>query len=237
MGWEGLGLLLAACFASTMAGAQEAAAPLTVIFSSVEIGPSAYVNAGFKRALGVSLYEEGFLVMGNVGGGRRREKVAQPWGLSRVDHLSAEASLLAGYQWKTERAVVAVFAGPELQHKQPVVDGAILEAERSSIGGRLMAEVWAHPTENTLATGTLLVGTAPQRIWTRAQFGWRILDGVYAGPEAVFSAEESYRETRFGLHVTGLTFGAYTFNLSGGVLVADDDRPGGYVGLTMHFNL
>ncbi len=236
MDWKGLGLLLAACLASTTANAQDAV-PLTVIFSSVEIGPSAYVNAGFKRSLGLSLSEQGFLLMGTVGGGRRREKVAQPWGISRVDHLTAEASLLAGYQWKTERAVVAVFAGPEIRHKQPVVDGEILEVERSRIGGRLMAEVWAHPTHNTLATGTLLVGTAPQRIWTRAQFGWRILDGVYAGPEAVFSAEEAYRETRFGLHVTGLTFGAYTFNVSGGVLVADDDRPGGYVGLTMHFNL
>ena len=211
--------------------------PLTVVFSSVEIGASTSVSTGFKRALGLSLDEEGFIIMGTTGASRRNERTVESWGISKVSHLSSEASLLLGYQWKTESAVVAVFVGPEMDHRRKIVDGHMPRVERPTFGGRLLAEVWAHPSDTTLATGTLLVGTAPLRLWARHQYGWRVWDSFYVGPEVVLSLEEDSGEARLGLHVTGFEIGGYTFNISGGLLLREDREPGGYAALTLHFKL
>jgi len=211
--------------------------PLNVVFSSVEIGSSLYVNSGFKRALGASLDEDGFFLMGTMGTGRRGERLVDEWGRYKVDHLDSDASLLAGYQWKTERAVLSVYLGFEGRYNQAQVGGAFIAEPSWQAGLRAMAEVWAHPTEATLATATLIVGTAPLHLWARHSYGWQVWDGAYTGPELVVSLEEEYREARVGAHLTGFKLGAFTVNVSGGLLLRDRHQPSGYVGLTTHFKL
>lgn len=209
--------------------------PRTILFNATEIGASAYSSTGFKRALGGSLHRDGFVLMGNAGAGRQRETVAHPGGRVTLDHWSSEASLLVGHQWKTDRAVFALLAGPEAEFDQPLVDGRVPAWNRPALGGRVLAEVWAHPVEDALLVGTLVLGTAPVRAWGRAAAGWRLWGTVFVGPEAVLSVEETYREARLGLAATGLQIGRWTFGLSGGLLAAGGSRPGAYAGLTTLF--
>jgi hypothetical protein len=209
--------------------------PQTILFNTTEIGASAYFNTGFKHALGTSLFRDGLILMGNAGAGRQRETVALPDRRAVVDYWSSEASLVVGYQWKTDRAVIALLAGPEVEFDQPVVDGRVLALNRPAFGARVLAEVWAHPMEDALLAGTLVLGTAPVRAWGRAAAGWRIWGSVFIGPEAVVSVEETYREARLGLAATGLQVGRWTFGLSAGVLAVEGSEPGAYAGLTTVF--
>lgn len=209
--------------------------PRTILFNATELGASAYTNTGFKRALSESLHRDGFVLMGNFGAGRQRDVVTLPERRTIVDYWSSEASLLLGHQWKTDRAVISLLAGPEAEFDQPLVDGRVLDRSRPALGGRLLAEVWAHPVEDALLVGTLVLGSAPQRVWARAAAGWRVWGSVFVGPEAVLSAEETYREARFGIAATGLSFGRWTFGISGGVLTAGGAKPGAYAGVTTVF--
>ncbi|HEX2556613.1 MAG TPA: cellulose biosynthesis protein BcsS [Microvirga sp.] len=207
--------------------------PRTILFNATEIGASAYSNTGFKRTLGPSLHRNGFVLMGNAGAGRQREAVTHLGRRATVDYWSAEAGLLLGYQWRTDRATLSLLAGPEAAFDQTLVDGRVLAPSRPGFGARALAEVWTHPVDDALLVGTLLIGTAPQRAWGRAMAGWRVWGSVFVGPEAVVSVEETYREGRFGLAATGLSFGRWTFTLSAGLLAIEGERPGAYGGLTM----
>ena len=209
--------------------------PRTILFNATELGASAYANAGFKRALDASLHRDGFILMGNLGAGRYRDVVSRSDRRITADYWSSEASLLLGYQWKTDRAVISLLAGPEAEFDQPLIDGRVLDPSRPAFGGRLLAEVWAHPVADALLVGTLVLGSAPQRAWARAAAGWRVWGSVFVGPEAILSAEEAYREARFGVSATGLSFGRWTFGISGGVLMVEGEKPGAYVGLTTVF--
>ena len=209
--------------------------PRTILFNATELGASAYSNTGFKRALSESLHRDGFILMGNLGAGRQREVVSLPDRWITVDYWSSEASLLLGYQGKTDRAVISLLTGPEAEFDQPLVDGRVLDPSRPAFGGRLLAEVWAHPVEDALLVGTLVLGSAPQRAWGRVAAGWRVRGSVFVGPEAVVSVEESYREARLGIAATGLHLGRWSFGISGGVLTAEGAKPGAYGGITTVF--
>src|SRR5688500_4765267 len=78
--------------------------PRTILFHASEIGASVFSNAGFKHAFGPSLHQEGFILMGNAGAGRRRDIVTIEGRQIPVEYWSSEGSLLLGYQWKTSRA-------------------------------------------------------------------------------------------------------------------------------------
>jgi hypothetical protein len=206
--------------------------PRTILFNASEIGASVFSNAGFKHAFGASLHQEGFILMGNAGAGRQRDIVMIEGRRIPVEYWSSEGSLLLGYQWKTSRADIALMAGPEVDWDQTRANGQVVNPARPSFGGRLLAEVWAHPRDDTLLTGTLVLGSAPVRAWGRVASGLRVWDSVFVGPEAVVSVDGTYREARIGMAATGLRFRRWTLGLSAGLLAAEGSKPGAYVGIT-----
>jgi hypothetical protein len=105
-------------------------------------------------------------------------------------------------------------------------------AARTRFGLRGHAELWAHPTPQTLATATLIAGSAREHVWARISGGYAFWPGAFLGPEASFYARDDYREWRVGAHLTGLRWGRFNFRLSGGFLQANDDRKGAYFGLS-----
>jgi hypothetical protein len=139
---------------------------------------------------------------------------------------------MIGYQWTLDRVFVAGFIGPEVDAQQPVTIGEIPRLSHPRLGLRIQGELWAHPTENTLLTATVVAGTARGHLWGRTAFGYRIWSDVFIGPEASLSMTETYREWRVGAHVTGLQLGRFTFGLSGGWR-GEDDSPhhGAYVNI------
>ncbi len=104
-------------------------------------------------------------------------------------------------------------------------------------GVRLHGEVWARPTESTLVTATVILGSARSDAWARLSWGFSLF-GTYLGPEASASLDHTgYRKWSLGLHATDYAFGGYRFRLSAGCQfegrVNASMRPSPYLGLAI----
>ncbi len=167
----------------------------TVFFAGFDSGHSAHGHAGFKHALNGPLDASGFVATAVAGaGGSRADKGRQ-----------AGIATLVGHQWALPGWHVTLLAGPEIER-----DGGVWA------GARLQAEVWARPLEDTLLTLTVIAGSARPHAWARVAAGYRLWADVHAGPELSASHEPGWRETRAGLHLTGVRVGSLTLRLSAG---------------------
>jgi Cellulose biosynthesis protein BcsS len=210
----------------------------TVLFGSLDTGHSTFGTVGVKRTLRGSLDQSGPLGMASLGYGGTIERVEfQPEGARMIRH-AVHASALLGYQWVGDGIVVAALAGPEIEGER-FSRHAPPRATEPHLGARLHGEIWAHPTPNTLATATVIAGTArTAHVWGRASAGYAVWDGIFLGPEASVYMTETYRELRLGAHVTGLTLGGMSLRFSGGWRGEDETRHhGAYVGLSAHIRM
>jgi hypothetical protein len=200
----------------------------TVLFGTLDGGRSMFMSAGVKRTLGGPLDRNGFLFMGGTGFGGAPERGTQ------FDTASFQPTMqaygLIGYQWMFPRVAVSALVGPELDAEADALN--TIRSARTRFGLRGHAELWAHPTPETLATATLIAGSARGHVWGRVSGGYAFWPGVFLGPEAVFYTRDDYREWRLGAHVTGLKWGAVNFRFSGGLMQSNDDRTGAYFGLS-----
>jgi hypothetical protein len=178
----------------------------TVLFGSLDGGRSVFVNAGVKRALGGSLDRDGFVLMGGAGAGGEPER--GPLLSGSMFRPTAQAYAMLGYQWMLGPVTFAALVGPELDAEMDAPDA--WRSARTRIGLRGDAELWAHPTPRTLATATLIAGSAREHVWGRISGGYAFWPGVFLGPEASFYTRDDYREWRLGAHLTGLNGGAST---------------------------
>jgi hypothetical protein len=201
-------------------------APNTVLFGSLDGGRSVFMNAGVKRTLG-SLDRDGLAFMGGAGFGGTPER-GMSFGIDFRPTMQAYG--LVGYQWMLPRVAISALVGPELDAEADSL--AAIRSARTRFGIRGHAELWAHPTSKTLATATLIAGSARGHVWGRVSGGYAFWPGVFLGPEAVFYARDDYREWRLGAHVTGLTWRSLNLRLSGGLMQSSDDRTGAYFGLS-----
>jgi Cellulose biosynthesis protein BcsS len=209
-------------------GGEKASELNTVRFGSLDGGRSAFMNAGVKRAFEGSLDRDGFIAMSAAGAGGAPER--DPVGFGSIFRPTAQAYAMLGYQWMLGPVTVSALAGPELDAETDSPNA--WRSARTRFGLRGHAELWAHPTPQTLATATLIAGSARGHVWSRISGGYAFWRGVFIGPEASFYASDDYREWRLGAHVTGLKWGRFNFRLSGGFFQANDDHNGAYFGLT-----
>lgn len=205
----------------------------TVLFGSLDSGRSVFASAGVKRALGGSLDRDGFVFLGGVGFGGTPERGAS-FDAARF-RPAAQAHALLGYQWMLGPVTLAALVGPEVEVE--AVAGNALHSARTRFGLRGQAELWAHPTPRTLATATVIAGSARGHVWGRMSGGYAVRPGVFLGPEASLFARDGYAEWRLGAHLTGLKWGGSTFRLSGGLGRANDGRTGAYAGLSGYVRL
>ena len=204
----------------------------TVLFGSLDGGRSVFASAGVKRTLGSSLDRDGFVFMAGAGAGGEPER--EP--LADVSFRpTAQAHALLGYQWMLGRAALSVLAGPEFDAELEAPSA--WRSARTRFGLRGQAELWAHPTPETLATATLIAGSAREHLWGRLSGGYAFWPGVFVGPEASLYLREDYREWRLGAHVTGLKWRSLNLRISAGYRRDSDDRGGAYFGLTGYVRL
>jgi hypothetical protein len=226
--------------APSRAGADEGTVPApqrTVLFSSTDAGSSGFLTVGAKRTLAGSLDESGPVALGSIGAGGSPERMGLPGLGDATFRPAVQASALAGYQWALGRTFLSLFAGPELDRDRfSSAGGPAREATR--IGARVHGEIWMHPTDETLVTGTAIAGTARGHLWTRASAGYKVWRDVFIGPEASLYRTEDYREWRVGAHATGLQLGRFTFRLSTGWRRDESSPKGGpYGGLSVHVKM
>jgi Cellulose biosynthesis protein BcsS len=210
----------------------------TVVFGSLDAGHSTFGSLGVKRTLTGTLDQSGPVGMAGVGYGRTIERV---WGKPdgpRFTRETVHGSALLGYQWVRPGVVLAALAGPEIEGEQR--SGHILERSSEAHAGlRLHGEIWAHPTDNTLLTTTVIAGRArTAHLWGRASVGYALWGGVFVGPEVSVYTTDTYREWRVGAHVTGFTLGPLSVRVSAGWRGQEDTRDdGAYVGLAAHIKM
>ena len=233
-------VVTALALAISPAGADEGtvvAPQRTVLFSSADAGSSGFLTVGAKRTLAGSLDESGPVALASIGAGGSPERMGLPGVGDAAFRPAVQASALAGYQWALGRTFLSLFAGPELDRDRFSSAGG-LTREATRIGARVHGEIWMHPTDETLVTGTAIAGSARGHLWTRASAGYKVWRDVFIGPEASLYRTEDYREWRVGAHATGLQLGRYTFRLSTGWRRDESSPKGGpYGGLSVHVKM
>lgn len=239
-------LLLAGCAASALSVAAPAAASPrdedlfvrpedqhTILFGSLDAGRSSFVSGGAKQTLTGPLDRSGFVLMETDGVGLTRERVRTEAGSIAVDRFKHQASLAAGYQWALGPVYAAAFVGPSLYQEQLAYDGRFRRFSQPRAGAQVQAEFWANPTAETMLAGTIIAETTRTSVWSRAAAGVKVFGTAFVGPEVTVYATPTYRETRWGAHVTGLSLGVVTLRLSAGWMTDDAHRQGSpYAGLS-----
>ena len=228
-------ILLSVCCAATVASATAALArdedlfirPIDqhwVLFGSVDAGSSVFVSGGSKQALVGPLDRQGFLVMESTGIGLTRETVRLGDLRIPAQRLTHQGAVLAGYQHMFGPLYVAAYLGPELQHEQIAYRGEFSRFSKPRLGVRGQLEIWWHPTADTLLTTVVVAGSTRESSYARASAGMRLFAQTFVGPEITVYSTPTYRETRYGLHVTGPKLGIVNLRLSGGVMTDDGRR-------------
>lgn len=210
---------------SAAAAPAAASSPASLLlFGSLEASPSVFVTTGAKVALD-RLDREGFVALGSLGASRRQEGPA--------NRATTVGALVFGYQWFRDWGVVSAYAGPEGTAEVVTVCGCT-PVLTTKVGLRLHGEVWARPSDDTLLTATLVLGTTRASAWGRLAWGYRI-GGAYLGPEAALYRDGTgYEKWNLGLHATDFALGRFSLRLSAGLQVARAGRDSGpYAGLTI----
>jgi hypothetical protein len=182
----------------------------------MDAGPSLFASSGFKAAPD-RIDREGFAMLAVVGAGARLEKgpASAVGALPTLVRTTGLAALLGGYQFFFDWGVLGLFAGPE-GSVETLMGGGGFGPVETRFGGRLQGELWARPSENTLATVTVVMGSARWDAYGRISAGYRLL-GAYVGPEATAYADRTdYGRFSLGAHATDFGFGAFRFRVSGG---------------------
>ena len=222
-----IGLLagLTSLLAPASPGLASASSPASLLlFGSLEASPSVFVTTGAKVALD-RIDREGFVALGSIGASRRQE--------GTLNREIATGALVFGYQWFQDWGVVSAYAGPEGM-AEAVTGCSCARILPPRFGLRLHGEVWARPSDETLLTATLILGSTRASAWGRLAWGYRIW-GAYLGPEAALYLDGTgYTKWNLGLHATDFALGRFSLRVSAGLQQASarqDTSP--YVGLTL----
>ncbi|GEP01392.1 cellulose biosynthesis protein BcsS [Methylobacterium haplocladii] len=218
----GIGASSLCCLASPAFAKDDAVS--TVLFGSMDTGTSVFAGGGFKAAP-ERVDREGFAILGMVGAGARREQAPALVNgtLPTLVRITGLAALLGGYQFFFDWGVLGLFAGPEASVETLTGNGGFGVAE-TRFGARLQGELWARPSENTLTTVTVVLGSARWDAYGRVSAGYRLF-GAYLGPEAAAYADRTgYGRFNLGLHATDFGFGAFRFRLSAGCSYESETR-------------
>lgn len=243
-------VFLVACVALAMAGRASAGPrddeelfirPIDqhwVLFASADAGNSVFLSGGSKQSLIGPLDRPGFLALESSGFGYTRETLRLGSLRIPVDRYTYQSSVLGGYQHMFGPLYVAAYAGPELRTEQLAYAGSFARFSQPRLGVRGQIEVWYNPTPDTLLTTTVVASSASSSIWARVATGIKVWDKIFVGPEATVYTTPTYRESRWGVHLTGPTIGILNLRISGGVMTDDGRRSASpYMGLSAWMRL
>ena len=79
-----------------------------------------------------------------------------------------------------------------------------------------------------MLTSAFYARTIARSYGARLAAGWRVFDAFWLGPEMSGSRDEFSRQTRVGLHVTGLQSGAVEWSAAAGFVRDSFGRSGVY---------
>ncbi|MCO5092242.1 cellulose biosynthesis protein BcsS [Bosea sp. (in: a-proteobacteria)] len=234
-GLAGLAMAFAAapiCAAGATEDETERAALSTVIFGSMEAGPTkTLLTVGVKRAIGGGgLAASGPRLFVKAGGTQEQTHRRRPHGVT----YKSESQALLGYEWRIGDSFLALYAGSDVESEQPV-EAFGPSRTTTRYGARLQADLWLVPAPGIVVQANAYVSSLNGRVWGRLAPGWRVPAGFHLGPEFEAYGEHGYRKYRLGLHLTGLRALGLEWRLAGGVETTSD-RPAAFYGtLGLHW--
>lgn len=181
------------------------------------------------------LDREGFTFKLLLGGGNYRY-ISGALGNIDVNAQQMVGFALPGWRFIRDKAIVTVFAGLDVQnhHLMPYDPGSNLAGTHYGIRGAI--EFWYEPDAQTMWAADASASSIGPSYAARIAYGWRVSDAFYAGPEiAGFTSDDSYKQFRAGLHVTGLKWSFVEWSAAFGWATDSDSRDGVYgrIGLFM----
>jgi len=197
----------------------------TVLFGSLDAGAATFLTTGAKVGLD-RVDREGVAGLASLGAGVRFERGGPAPGRTAptVVRTTWIGALTGGYQLFREWGVAALFAGPEVAGEALAGPGG-LRTLPARYGLRVHGELWARPSEDTLTTATVILGSARGDAYGRLSWGTRIWE-TYLGPEAALYGDHTgYRKWSFGVHATDVAIGRFGLRASAGL--QDDTGPSG----------
>jgi Cellulose biosynthesis protein BcsS len=170
------------------------------------------------------LTKEGFTLKTVIGAGTYRYRA----GATEITGRQYLASAMPGWRFKDGTFELTVFAGLDLQHHQFSPDDPGNRLRGFDIGARGGFDLWFEPMPAALmVTTSVSASTIGKNIWARAAAGVRVFD-LWLGPEGVYGGDETYRQLRFGAHLTGLRTGIVEWSAGAGWVTDSDRRSGMY---------
>lgn len=138
-------------------------------------------------------------------------------------------SALVGYEWAEQDIHVAAYIGFNYQNIKldPIDPGNGTRGH--GYGVRVVGEMYANPTEYTMASAYGSYSTHANAYYTRFKLGYALFDRTYLGPEFSMLGDDFYKQWRIGGHLSGLTFGRFQFGVAAGYVRDSRRGPGGYV--------
>jgi hypothetical protein len=147
---------------------------------------------------------------------------------TEIDGRQLTGFVMVGWRFKYDHLEATVFVGPDAQDYKLTPDDHGSRLRGRYYGVRAGVDLWYEPSPGVMAALNTSASTAGSDFSARGAFGWRLLDRLYVGPEAEAFGCTGYRQLRFGLHGTGLKFGAFEWSAGGGWADDSDHRAGAY---------
>jgi len=137
------------------------------------------------------------------------------------------AFLMPGYLVRIGRLEAQLLVGPDAEVDFFFQNGRA-DRSRTRFGMRGIADLWWEPTRELMVQYALSGTTIDSGYSTRIAAGWRLFDSFWVGPEASLSNDFFSRQTRLGLHVTGLRTNDYEWTFAAGHVSDSFGRDGVY---------
>jgi len=187
---------------------------------------SFFGHAGLVWAPFETLHQSGFRLRyeGNIGLFDYRA------GSREITGLLATDALMAGFEWMTDTAAVAVYGGPALQYQDtdPYDPGKPRQGTR--FGGKVLVEGWVQPAAGWFLNASATYTSAAQTYVARFALTAPISEQFAIEPEFVAFGEPGYDQQRYGLLGVYAPTPDLMFKFGGGIAVDPDDE-GAYAAL------
>lgn len=237
--WDADAALLSALFAAPDLAAMTTIDPLSggskadqaLLFGGFDVwrnGLSAY--AGLHWAAN-GLDDDGVIVRLSMSNGL--ERYDTPGRTYRTTIF--RAALTPGWRFKRGEFELKLFAGPDFESHNLTPDNVHAKWRGPHAGLRIAAEAWAQPVPDLMLATSFYATTIASGYGFRAAAGWRLIDAFWLGPEFSGSRDEFSRQTRVGVHLTGLQTDAFEWSAAIGMVSDSFGRSGGYGRLATQF--
>jgi len=148
-----------------------------------------------------------------------------------VEAVMFAASAMPGARFTRNGVSASIYAGFDYQvHLLSPYDPGN-EVQGRKTGVRIALDLWYQPMPAMMTALSGTLSTIGSSYALRAAAGWRILDSVFVGPEALIYGGATHRQVRVGAHITGLNLLWCDVQAAIGYAFDTDDNRGAYARL------